>query len=223
MNFEDQWLEKLSIALEEARGGEFRDSVMNVPGEGDVIRWTAALMEKLNSELSAEEIHDVMTSCACRYPASALEPVREAFAGTGSFTVAIEMLRDQFRESMKSRLNIPEDVIEDLLAKGMGPAGVLEVDMIVATKIPKSCNLLKWLAEEDALARREMYCHCPRVMDALKTGIALPVSYCLCGAGFYRDIWETVTGEHVRVEVLQSVLAGDDICRIAIRPDAMKA
>ena len=222
MDFEDQWLEKLSLALEEARGPGFRDSVMSGAGEREVISWTAEVMEKLNSELSAEELHDVMTSCACHYPASALEPVREAFAGTGSFTLAMDMLREQFRESMKN-LGIPDEVIDGLLARGMGPAGVLEENRIVATKIPRSGNLMAWLSEEDPARRREIYCHCPRVNRALEKGMPVPVAYCLCGAGFYRDIWETVTGEAVRVEVLRSVMSGDDTCSIAIYPDALKA
>lgn len=223
MDFEDQWLEKLSLALEKARGPEFRDSMMNGAGEGEVIPWTAGVMERLNSELSAEELHDVITSCACHYPAKALEPVREAFAGTGSFTLAMEMLREQFRESMKKNLGIPDQVIENLLAHGMGPAGVLEENRIVATKIPRSGNLMTWLSEKDPRRRREIYCHCPRVNRALEQGIPVPDTYCLCGAGFYRDIWETVTGEPVRVEVLRSVMNGDDTCSIAVYPDALKA
>ncbi|HOP25902.1 MAG TPA: hypothetical protein PLM22_03265 [Candidatus Sabulitectum sp.] len=223
MDFEDQWLEKLSLALGEARGAGFRDSVMSGAGEREVIRWTVEVMEKLNSELSAEELHDVMTSCACHYPASALEPVREAFAGTGSFTLAMDMLREQFRENMEKNLGIPDEVVENLLARGMGPAGVLEENRIVATKIPKSGNLMTWLSEEDPGRRREIYCHCPRVNRALEQGIPVPDTYCLCGAGFYRDIWETITGKPVRVEVLRSVMNGDDTCSIAVYPEALRA
>ncbi|HPF32470.1 MAG TPA: hypothetical protein PK907_05570 [Candidatus Sabulitectum sp.] len=223
MDFEDQWLEKLSLALGEARGAGFRDSVMSGAGEREVIRWTVEVMEKLNSELSAEELHDVMTSCACHYPASALEPVREAFAGTGSFTLAMDMLREQFRENMEKNLGIPDEVVENLPARGMGPAGVLDENSIAATKIPKSGNLMTWLSEEDPGRRREIYCHCPRVNRALEQGIPVPDTYCLCGAGFYRDIWETITGKPVRVEVLRSVMNGDDTCSIAVYPEALRA
>ena len=40
--------------------------------------------------------------------------------------------------------------------------------------------------------------------------------YCYCGAGFYKGIWETILGEQVRVEVLESVMMGGDVCKIAI-------
>jgi len=44
----------------------------------------------------------------------------------------------------------------------------------------------------------------------------LPLEYCYCGAGFYKGIWETILREPVRVEVLESVMHGGDVCKIAI-------
>jgi predicted hydrocarbon binding protein len=44
----------------------------------------------------------------------------------------------------------------------------------------------------------------------------VPRLYCYCGAGFYQDIWETVLGRPVEVEVLETVLEGGEVCRIAI-------
>jgi predicted hydrocarbon binding protein len=41
--------------------------------------------------------------------------------------------------------------------------------------------------------------------------------YCQCGAGFYRGIWETILERPVRVEVLESVLSGGDVCRVAVQ------
>ena len=47
-------------------------------------------------------------------------------------------------------------------------------------------------------------------------GERLPASYCYCGAGYYKDMWEYILGSPVEVEVLTSVLQGDDECSIAI-------
>ena len=43
-----------------------------------------------------------------------------------------------------------------------------------------------------------------------------PELFCYCGAGFYKGIWEEIIQEEVKVEVLESVLKGDDVCKIAI-------
>lgn len=45
----------------------------------------------------------------------------------------------------------------------------------------------------------------------------LSPTYGYCGAGFYQGLWEETLQQPVEVELLQSVLAGDDACRFAIR------
>jgi predicted hydrocarbon binding protein len=45
----------------------------------------------------------------------------------------------------------------------------------------------------------------------------MPVTYCLCGAGWYRQQWEAATGKPVRVGVARSLLKGDDRCTFSVR------
>jgi len=44
----------------------------------------------------------------------------------------------------------------------------------------------------------------------------MPVDFCNCGSGWFRQQWEGATGRPVRVDVLQSVLRGDEKCEFAI-------
>jgi predicted hydrocarbon binding protein len=83
--------------------------------------------------------------------------------------------------------------------------------------IPKSGYLFEYLMEADPEKRRETYCHCPRVRDALKISETIPPIYCYCGAGFYIGIWEEILQKPVEVEVLETVLSGDVVCKIAIQ------
>ena len=84
-------------------------------------------------------------------------------------------------------------------------------------KIPKSGNLKQYMEEPDAAKRRKLYCHCPRVLEVIRTGGTLPPLYCYCGAGFYRDLWEEILQQPVEVEVLRSILMGDDVCSFILR------
>jgi hypothetical protein len=100
-------------------------------------------------------------------------------------------------------------------------AGVRDGDGITTIKIPKSRNLVEYMEERDPERRRQLYCHCPRVRDALKRGGsdlsgAIAETYCYCGAGFYKGIWEEILQAPVGVDVVESVLKGDDVCRIAV-------
>jgi predicted hydrocarbon binding protein len=54
------------------------------------------------------------------------------------------------------------------------------------------------------------------VREVLKTSDTISPTYCYCGAGFYKGIWEEILQQPVEVEVLKSILNGDDVCTIAI-------
>ena len=96
-------------------------------------------------------------------------------------------------------------------------AGVRKGKQIISTKIPKSSYIVEYFEAEDPLEKRKLYCHCPRVRDGVGEDPQLPLAYCYCGAGFYKGIWEIILGVPVRVEVLESVMMGGDVCKIAIQ------
>jgi predicted hydrocarbon binding protein len=54
------------------------------------------------------------------------------------------------------------------------------------------------------------------VRSALEQDESLSPTYCYCGAGFYKGIWEEIIGEPVKVEVLESVLSGGEVCKVKI-------
>jgi len=73
------------------------------------------------------------------------------------------------------------------------------------------------MKETDPERKRALYCHCPRVRDVLKTSdTRLSTTYCYCGAGFYKGIWEEILQKLVKVKVLETVMKGDDVCKIAV-------
>jgi predicted hydrocarbon binding protein len=47
-------------------------------------------------------------------------------------------------------------------------------------------------------------------------GQGMPTTFCYCGAGWYRQQWEGAMGRPVTVEIVKSVLRGDDACQFAI-------
>ena len=44
----------------------------------------------------------------------------------------------------------------------------------------------------------------------------LSPTFCYCGTGWYRRPWEGILDQPVRVELVQSLLKGDDVCQVAI-------
>jgi len=223
--FERFWLEKLRGRLEVELGPEAAAELM--AGSGGLTddtsqerrtAWTRELLDRLTEAAGEAAAREIMLGCACLPPRSKLEEARRVYAETGSLESARQVLERDFRAFLSAGLGLAEDAAAEIVSRGWGMAGVIRDGSVIATKIPKSGNLRDYLAETDAGRRRALYCHCPRVRHLVGSGRELSDLYCYCGGGFYRFIWEYVTDAPVRVELLASVMRGDDACSFAVTP-----
>jgi hypothetical protein len=65
--------------------------------------------------------------------------------------------------------------------------------------------------------RRKAYCHCPFVRPYLdENPAALSPTFCYCGAGWYRRLWEGILSLPVRIEHVETLLRGNDQCTLSI-------
>jgi len=224
MDFEKYWLGKFSDCLSEIAGDKIRGKIMEGSEElsdkssiEEITSWTNKAMKNLTSLLEPEAQVDIMTGCACHYPMSELADIKVVYQKTKDIKVAHMMLQQKFEALLKDTLKIDNELITTILNKGMGSAGVLNGNMIIATKIPKSGFIPQYFQATNLDEKRALYCHCPRVRDVINILIKnIPEIYCYCGAGFYKDIWEHILQKPVKVKVLESVMKGDDVCKIAI-------
>jgi predicted hydrocarbon binding protein len=222
-DFERYWLGKLARCVEEMAGAEVQTEVMAgselLSGGSDrqaVIAWTRGAMERLEGLVDEATAQAILIGCACQYPKADLQPMRQAYAESGDVGLAHGMLQAQFESFLREQLALDEQMLADVVGRRWGAAGILSGNRVVATKIPKSGYLVEYLQETDPARKRALYCHCPRVRDALRMGETLSATYCYCGAGFYKGIWEEILQQPVEVELLESVLAGGEVCQVAI-------
>jgi predicted hydrocarbon binding protein len=222
-DFERAWLDKFSRSLDETAGERIRKQVMKGSealssqcSSKEVIDWTRAAMERLDALVDEEKRRAIMTACACQYPRARLQEARKKYEETGDIDLVHRTLQKQFESFLAEELQLNDELVEEVVGRGWGLAGTKNGDTIIATKIPKSGYLVEYLKETDPLIKRQYYCHCPQVREALKTSVAVSPTYCYCGAGFYKGIWEEILQKPVEVEVLETVLQGDQVCRIAV-------
>jgi len=65
--------------------------------------------------------------------------------------------------------------------------------------------------------RRRAYCHCAFVRPFLEViPSQLSPTFCYCGAGWYRQLWEGILQAPVKIEQVETLLKGDDQCRLTI-------
>ena len=223
LDFERCWLNKFGNCVEAVGGADIRQQIMdgsqtlsdNTP-RTEIIAWTKDAMQRLESLMDEDQQKRIMTGCACQYPKESLQEMRRVYAETGDIRLVHQMLLDQFKSFLQHNLDLPDEMVADILARGWGAAGILEADRIIATKIPKSGTLRQYMEETNPEKKRAFYCHCPRIRDILKSEETLLTTYCYCGAGFYQSMWEEILQQPLEVELLQSVLKGDPVCQVAI-------
>jgi len=222
-DFEGVWQSKLTTGLDQHLNSKERCRVMEgsstltmeSPTQDKAV-WTCDMIDRLREYITEESIQEIFTGCHCAYPDQDLLDVKMSYRLFGDIDNALSMLQEKFETFLREIMELDETLVQEIISRGWGLAGVREGDRIIATKIPKSGYLVEYFETEDPLKKRKLYCHCPRIRDGVGEDPQLPLTYCYCGAGFYQGIWETILGEPVRVEVLESVMVGGDVCKIAV-------
>ncbi|HUS84290.1 MAG TPA: DUF6144 family protein [Anaerolineales bacterium] len=226
-DFDRAWMDKFQNHLDEMVGEEIREAVIQggktLSAESsrlEVIEWTRQAMERLDSVVDEKASRSILSACACQYPKANLQEMKSVYAATKDIGRVHAMFQDQFELFLKDTIRVSEEMLAEIVDRGWGSAGIKRGNTIISTKIPKSGHLIEYMNETDPEIRRQIYCHCPRVREAVRDNLMISSTYCYCGAGFYKRIWEEILQQPVEVEVLESVLSGGEVCKIAIHlPD----
>ena len=155
-DFEKVWLSKFSRCLVRFAGEEIRKEIMkggeNLSQETSrekVINWTKRAMKKLDNLIDEKKRIDIMTGCACQYPKSDLQAIRKKYEETKDVDMIHQMLQEKFESFLKEVLRLDSELVEEIVKRGWGLAGIKKGDTIIAAKIPKSGFLVEYMMEKD--------------------------------------------------------------------------
>ena len=223
-DFDKYWIGKLAKGISKEVGDniikevlEGSENISQKSHRDDVFKWSDSSIRKLESLTNDEETKKILLSCACHQSPEALQPYRDLYVETENIDLVIQKMQEDFEIFIKDALKLDDKYVQEIIDRRMGFAGIRDGNKIIATKIPKSAFIKEWFDETDPTKKRALFCHCPRIRDALvdKEKI-LPKSYCYCGGGYYQDIWETILQKPVDIEILETVMHGDEVCKYAI-------
>jgi effector-binding domain-containing protein len=66
-------------------------------------------------------------------------------------------------------------------------------------------------------ARRKAYCHCGFVRPYLDdVPSELSPTFCWCGSGWYKRLWESILGQPIEIEHLETLVKGNEQCTLTI-------
>jgi len=161
--------------------------------------WSKEMMARLDRLATGEQKYDIVSSCAHVFPAGQIEKLRAVYVDA--------------RSKNASALEAVDAVIGFMEQDpGWGEKPTREGKVIYSTKKPRDPQAHAQ-ATTDA-ERRRAYCFCPIVRDRLDQGMS--TTFCYCGSGWFRRQWEGATGKPVRVEIVKSIVKGDEVCQFAI-------
>ncbi len=191
-----EWPERLAQALRRYAGESVADDVTcgsdDLPAmdEKQKADWVCRAMEKLDDHIGDHETRiKVMTECACRCYSEFI---------------------DEFKSEYQNSRDI-DKLIDLMYGKVFMNRPVREGNIVYVTKAPRFP--VKHAKAKTPQEKQYYFCHCDY---ARATEGDISPTYCLCGAGWCKQIWEQVLDREVRVDVVQSVLLGDDVCQFAV-------
>lgn len=186
--------------------------------------FTKAFMTRLEANLSPEACHTVLAGNNHQIPSSAFDQEKEHFQAAATIDDYLRGYQERQVAILQDHCNqnkvwfeqtITQAVVDFAAENQEIMSAVREGDWLYTTKIPYDPD--RYLKSQDTVERRYLACHCPFVREAIKDG-SIPISdkWCSCSAGFAKHPYETLLGRSLPVEVLNSVLLGDEICRFRI-------
>jgi hypothetical protein len=196
-----EWDRLLAEGVEKVLGMEARwkimqgaDSITPYTSFLDYTAWIQEAIDRLDA-LTDDEAQkcQAVSHCAHVFPQARIEHLRDIFA-TGNFDdILHEMYQDDFW-------------YEKPVRRG---------NVIYMRKNP--FNPEGYANAVTPAERRKAYCHCPFVQPYLdEIPSQLSPTFCYCGAGWYRRLWEGIIGQPVNIEHVETLLKGNDQCTLTI-------
>ncbi|MHA1933833.1 MAG: hypothetical protein ACW97A_01005 [Candidatus Thorarchaeota archaeon] len=194
------WMDSFSNGLGSVLGPEARDYVLQGseafdPQSGAISRtkWVSSAIKRLEEVSDDSQRQEILTACGHRFPEERIETPRAVYEKTGD----IDMLLAAMHEDAWYEKPARED------------------NIVYVTKAP--WNRQKYEEATSELEKKYFYCYCGSVREAIvNPEIEVSPSYCYCAAGWFKALWENILVQPVRVDVVKSILKGDDNCKFAI-------
>jgi effector-binding domain-containing protein len=205
-----RWIENLADGLQRYAGEEVKQRVLadsNEPGIDtpalEKARWAQALIARLDAAVPDETARrDILNRCAHVFPQERIDHLRAEYRRLGSLDDLLEIMGRDRSVSGTSFYAHP----------------YREGSVIVETKLPADPD--GYANATDPKEKRASYCFCPPIRTAIRNEMPVSNTFCHCGAGWFRRLWEGILEQPVWIEVQKTVLRGDDCCRFAVHiPD----
>ncbi len=198
------WLDGFESGLQECGGehlvAEIAEGSASLDGEIDASKirdWVRNALERFDAAIPDPRTRaSVLNRCAHHYPRAELDRMRAAYDESSDLDAFIDRLATD---------------------KSLFPARIWTDSYEGRTVAYIERSIPPWQREaheqaEDPRMRRYYACFCPLVREAIRRDEALSASFCNCSGGWFVQMWEAILDRRLRVDVVESVLQGEERC-----------
>lgn len=223
--------ERLGLLETPETAHELIDAVPKPPLGSDPAEYpafTRALMQQLEEHLPEPTLRRALAGNHHQIPAEAFAEDQKLYQLSDSMDEFLRAKHAQQVANLQEHCDtntvwyeqiITQNVVDFVAANQEIQSAVREGDTLYTTKIPY--DPARYLAEKDPIMRRYYACHCPFAREAILRGEPeISANWCYCSGGFVKYPYEVILGRELRVELLESALKGDPVCRFAIHLDS---
>ena len=225
-------MDNLYLRIAEKHGEEIRDKIfkeiklpplgVNPDKKPDT---TQIVMERLEEILGEEKTIDLLAPCLHGRPIEPIKKDREDFLKIGDIDEFLKIKKQEFVERLEKHAKegtleyaqyITEEAVEYVKDSKTITPGIREGNKIIVTKIPYQID--SFLSNNDEKMKRYYACYCAWVRGALKEGKEKDISpnFCYCSAGFFKQYWDIIFNQSVKVEPIETPLNGALECKFAV-------
>jgi effector-binding domain-containing protein len=194
-----KWDDRLTYNLDRVLGKQVRTEIMKdreklfqlESSMDERFQWVKGAIDRLDKLAGGREKYEILSSCAHEFSQKRIDKMRAIYEKNKNIDDVIEVMHNDYAW------------YEDPVRKG---------NSIYVTKIPYNREgYEKATTLED---KKKNYCHCPIVRNYLNSEIS--PTFCNCSTGWYRQLWEGIIGKSVQIDILKSLINGDDKCEFEI-------
>ena len=162
-------------------------------------KWLVGVLKKLEDVTTESQRYDIISGCAHFFLEEMILELKQVYEDVRKISSNVIEAIDKTLEYMKTH-------------KGWGAVPIRKGNVLYTTKNPANPKAFKEAKTHSE--RIKAYCFCPIIRNFLDQDV--PITFCNCGAGWPKQLWEGVLGQPLKNELVKSLTKGDEECQFAI-------
>jgi hypothetical protein len=228
-------MDNLFARIAEWHGEDTRDEILEgltIPPLGvhpeKKPQFTKIVLKRVEEKLGEDKLIALLKPCLHQGLGGDMEKDRKDYHELGIDAFLEKKRLDRVKEFEKHRDNgtpafaqsVDDDVVEYVRNNATSGLGKREGKIIYVTKNPY--QIKRSLETDDIRMKRFYACFCPWVRGAIKDGTEQEVSkhFCQCSGGWYKDYYEKLFEQPIKIEPFETALSGYPYCKFIVHlPD----